>query len=218
MQVIYASYCGCHASHERGPPHRVHRLIHRRMYTVIAHVDYVILSVRATTALKNERVDVDEQETATEIPQGFFPLGMFNDVSSYPIDMPPQITGAKSRWYRSANEWVWEPCEILDEKDEQYHIRFSSSKREKQVLPLNIMFDFETPEMYEKRLERANAHRVVHEAICKFYARVERVGLDEGDKLSELPIQWIDDTKKRLGVPQTSDVMEQLTAEVRACG
>ena len=51
----------------------------------------------------------------------------------------------------------WQPCAVIayDNKEEKFLIRWKATGREKYVTRLNIQFDVEDPELFQKRVNIA---------------------------------------------------------------
>jgi hypothetical protein len=110
-------------------------------------------------------------------------------------------TGKSMYWV--GGEWIWRSCDVLsyDLEDARYTIRFRGSQRLKKVRRINLRFDHENHELFEKRVFAAQSAR----EECKARLRLQHYMQDMPvENVSPVRSEILKSICRRIAMPQVT--------------
>ncbi|KAJ0395885.1 hypothetical protein P43SY_002016 [Pythium insidiosum] len=117
------------------------------------------------------RPSIDDDEYL-KIDQSQFPLHLF-DSDEFEMHAPTEWLGVCSTGfspYYFKGDWRWRPCVVqsYDADKQKYLIQFHGSDRRKHVRRINLRFETESPEVFQRRIDAAVERREAAKAQLRF--------------------------------------------------
>ncbi|GLE01428.1 hypothetical protein PINS_up010258 [Pythium insidiosum] len=125
----------------------------------------------SSSASTGGRPSVDDDEYL-KIDQSQFPLHLF-DSDEFETHAPTEwlsvcATGFSPYYFKG--DWRWRACAVqsYDADKQKYLIQFHGSDRRKHVRRINLRFETESPELFQRRIDAAVERREVAKAQLRF--------------------------------------------------
>jgi len=133
----------------------------------------------------------------------FFPLEYYTIVDDDELD-PEQVflkykdpnnekpIRGFSKWFDNNGTFQWKPCEVVsfDKIEEKYAIIWEHNQKDKKVTRVNLRFEGEDLEEYEKKLARAEQFRELSEIFFRYYFYFY-INFFMNNKNSKLNLTWL---------------------------
>lgn len=116
----------------------------------------------------------------------FFPLEYYTIVDD--DELNPELLIGKysgedgrtfgfSKWFENNGEFEWRRCEVVryDSENEKFVICWEHNQKEKKVTRVNLCFEKESKELYEKKLQQAEKFREISEIFFRYNYVIDQI-------------------------------------------